>query len=96
MTLNHQCELISVDFAMSNNSQGLKSPTIYGGLLDRCTLNRHAEILFKYHVGNVVHGITYLKLISDLNDTSVISSTAVRLCFCSPFDSKPDCSYLPP
>lgn len=95
-TLNHQYELTSVEFAMSNNSQGLKSPTVYGGLLDRCTLSRHAEILLKHHVGNVVHGITYLKLISDLNDTCMISSAAIRLCFCSPFDSKPDCSYEPP
>ena len=38
----------------------------------------------------------YLKLISDLNNTSRITSAAVRLCFCSPVDDTPDCSYKPP
>lgn len=38
----------------------------------------------------------YLRLISNLNDTSRITSAAVKLCFCSPVDDTPDCSYTPP
>lgn len=96
-TFNHQYELVSVDFVMSNNSQAIRSTTIYGGLLDRCTLSNHAEVLAVRHVPQFAHvdGVMYLKLISNLNDTRGIASAAVRLCFC-PFDNKPDCSYAPP
>ena len=96
-TSNHQYELISIEFAKTNHSQSVESTMIYGGLLDRCTLNHHAEVRIKY-IGKVVHvyGVTYLKLISNLKDTSRIASAAVRLCFCTPFENKPDCSYALP
>ena len=96
-TFNHQYELISIDFAKTNHSETVESTIIYGGLLDRCTLNHHAEVRIKY-IGKIVHvyGVTYLKLISNLKDTSRIASAAVRLCFCTPFENKPDCSYALP
>ena len=96
-TYNHQYKLISIDFAKTNNSQTVESTIIYGGLLDRCTLDQHAEVRIKY-IGKVVYvyGVTYLKLISNLNDTSRIASAAVRLCFCTPFENKPNCSSTPP
>lgn len=95
-TFTHRYELITLDFAMSNRSETVGSTTIYGGLLDRCTINGYAEVATK-HLDTVIHvyGATYWKLITNLNDTSRISSAPVRLCFCNPLDDKPDCNYKP-
>ena len=37
-----------------------------------------------------------MKLISNVVDTEYISSLPVRVCFCRPDCSQPDCSYEPP
>ena len=96
-TLNHHYDPISVEFATNNHSQIGGSTAIYGGLLDRCTPNNFAEIttINRPKVINI-DGVTYLKNISNLNDTSSIASAPARLCFCTKFDGKPDCSYTPP
>ena len=92
-TFNYQYQLMSIEFAVGNGS--VTSAIIYGGLLDRCTLNSLAEVRAKYRDKDI-YGITYLRFISNLNDTSMVASAAVRLCFCIPLDDKPDCSYTPP
>lgn len=57
---------------------------IVGGLLDRCTPDpRYAEILSTGFTYTEINGWTYLKLISNINDTNCISSSPVRLCFCT-------------
>ena len=93
-TLNHRYNLISIDFATNNLSQIGGSTVIYGGLLDRCTLNFNAEIKTQNRSKTInIDGVTYLKVISNINDTSDIASEPLRLCFCSPLHNKPDCSY---
>ena len=65
---------------------------IFGGLLDRCLPDPRAEVFAYSYMGDKIDGMTYLKLISNLNDTRVITSRPVRVCFCTP-DNRPDCSY---
>ena len=69
--------------------------SIVGGLLDRCTPNPSAQVVTDGHMHQEMDGFTYLQLISNINDTNSISSSPVRLCFCTP-DIQPDCSYKPP
>ena len=73
------------------------SPTslIFGGLLDRCVPDpRRAQVLLNDY-GQIIDGFTYLKLISNINNTGYISSLPVRVCFCT-LHEQPDCSYKPP
>ena len=80
----------------TNNSARISGDTLYGGLLDRCTVSSFAEDLVAQGLGqeNSIHGVTYFKKTLNLNTTEV-SSSPVRVCFCK--DTKPDCAYqLPP
>lgn len=72
------CDTFSIMFIPgSDNCSG---SIIVGGLLDRCIPDPHyAERL---SAGTEINGWTYLKLISNINDTNCISSSPVRLCFC--------------
>ena len=70
---------------------------IFGGLLDRCTLDEKVEFIesdIKPPKTVAMDGVTYLKIISTLNSTKGISSKPVKLCFCRE-DGIPDCSYQP-
>ena len=86
----------------SNNEAKIAGNAIFGGLLDRCSVNSFAEIFKKREQFNLP---TYLKPLSYLFDYNVtnlqedriqyeISSDAVRVCFCH--NDSPDCSYQPP
>ena len=74
---------------------------IFGGLLDRCSIDRFAEIVIERehqiwsHSSKHINGVTFLKMISNLNDTVTILSTPIHICFCTP-SNRPDCSYTPP
>ena len=84
----------SIKFTSDNNSNS--GSIIVGGLLDRCIPDPHyAEILSDGFIHTEIDGWTYLKLISNINDTNCISSSPVRLCFCTP-DGIPDCDYEHP
>ena len=72
----------------TGNSANSTGDAIFGGLLDRCTLN----ILTTFR--SQIYGINYIQNISNIDDVDLISSRPVRLCFC--IDDKPDCSYDPP
>ena len=64
----------SINF--SQNSAKAAGSTLYGGLLDRCTLNRAAEIsLFNQitHHSGPVDGITFFKNVSDIDDSESYS-----------------------
>ena len=62
---------------------------VFGGLLDRCTLNKNVEL--KQMKPLAIDGITYLKAISNIT-TNEISSKPIKLCFCRE-DGVQDCSY---
>ena len=65
------------------NSPGIPvtSTVIFGGLLDRCTPDPRAESLTNSSENVEIDGFTYLKFISNINDTKQISSLPVRVCF---------------
>ena len=69
---------------------------IFGGLLDRCIPDpRRAEILTSGYIHTKIDGFTYLKLVSNIANPEMLTSSPVRVCFCTP-DDKPNCSYEPP
>ena len=99
--------LTTVEFTGISNSSSL----IFGGLLDRCSIDQFAEIVIEDGLPQVqvssqsfqrtkyINGVTFLKMISNLNNTSSIYSTPVRLCLCTQGLSNvtvPNCSYTPP
>ena len=91
MTENKEPSLVSIQF----NGVSSSKPAIYGGLLDRCTLDSLAQILIESNKSKTeIDGVTYLKSISNMNNTNMISSLPVRLCFCTP-RNQPECRYEP-
>ena len=72
------------------NSAIVAGEAIFGGLFDRCTVN---QLNPKREMG-LIQGHLYLESISNINDSDVLASHPVRLCFCL-FD-QPDCSMKPP
>ena len=76
-----------------NSSSERLISLLFGGLLDRCTLDRRAEVLLLNYKNNSlshINGVSYFKVISNI-DTSRISSGPVRLCLCL-MDNGPNCS----
>ena len=73
---------------------------LFGGLLDRCTVNFFAKV----HVNKYldvqpisVHGLAYLKTVSNIDnisDINPIASDPVRVCFCR--NMHHDCNYAHP
>ena len=80
-------------FQFHGNS-AMRGPLLFGGLLDRCMLNRTLQTF----AGNPVNDA--FKYFSDISSTSsaplqdVISSKAVRVCFCR--ERKSNCTYHHP
>ena len=70
------------------NSANSTGDAIFGGLLDRCTLNRLTPSRRQ------IYGVNYIQNISNIDDVESISSHPVRLCFC--IANQSDCSYNPP
>ena len=72
-----------------------KGSILYGGLLDRCTVDRLADVYMQTDCSHLIDGLTYFMNESGLTSESKndISSDAVRVCFCQ---AKPNCSYKPP
>ena len=75
-----------------NNAGSISGSDIFGGLLDRCTISSFAE---KSIVPDILDGITYLKILSNINNVDSITSNPVRVCFCNT-NRQSDCSYQPP
>ena len=86
---------ISVKFAQ--NTAKISGSTLYGGVLDRCTLDPKAEISFENiqitnHTGGPVEGFIFFKNVSDIDDVidnHTISSKPVSICFCNSNDPDP-------
>ena len=88
----------------SNNIAVSSGGSLYGGLLDRCTINPLAEtdiIHLDSDNGSVslndsdsvtMKGSDYLHMMSNIKN-SEIGSPPIRVCFCR--DGQPDCSYQP-
>ena len=85
-----------------NNTAQQSGESLFGGLLDRCTVSIFAEpninnVNTDYSFSNgtiVTDGHEYLKVISNIEDEH-ISSYPVRVCFCREGQGIPDCSYQP-
>ena len=76
---------------------------LFGGLLDRCTIDHHAIILFNCTIAVGIQpeclvyyddGVNYITHVSNV-DIDSISSKPVRVCFCETDDFMPNCSYQP-
>ena len=76
-------------FQFINNSAKCAGQNLYGGLLDRCSINPFGKPLIKDTEGGYDSYIRYLNQGSI--DLDSISLLPVRLCFC--VDNQPDCNY---
>ena len=91
--------LSTVSLYISNNSarRSVSSATLFGGLLDRCTVSPLAEVHNKdrdINDANYIYnqsGLDYLYE-STVFPPDTITSDPVQVCFC--FNGYPDCSYL--
>ena len=83
-----------------NNTAGISGNSLFGGLLDKCTVSTFAEpninkVDMDYSALNgsmITDGAEYLQSISNIQDSDV-SSDPVRVCFCR--EGVPDCSFQP-
>ena len=87
--------LILNNVIFTDNYAQRSGSTLFGGLLDRCTVSPYAEVYNKYDLNfqqrpDVIDGVTYIKTVSTINDSATISSQPVQICFCR--DNEPDCS----
>ena len=92
----HRPELIVRNTHFEGNTANTSGGTIFGGLLDRCTVSPYAEV-FNKNQNISLDAITYLTMVTDLqtNDSkSEISSEPVRVCFCT--NNRPVCDNPPP
>ena len=85
-------DLNTVNTYFLNNLARMSGSALYGGLLDRCTVNPSAEIFLKIRNTTLLDGLTYIQNVTNINLSS-IASDPVRLCFCK--NGQPDCSYQP-
>ena len=88
------------DIVFKHNVAHKTGSDIFGGLLDRCKVNKYmyAEIRLSDSTNNIyntdwIDGVTYLKDISNIN-IAKIASKPVRLCSCKS-NNQPDCTYQP-
>ena len=78
-----------------DNYAAISGPSLYGGLLDRCTVSPITDMLFTY-IDNTTSRITTPTQSSrtarnTLEDIQMISSDPVRICFCRQMN--PDCGH---
>ena len=89
-TYNQFYQFLSISFVPNDLNRSL----IYGGLLDRCTLDSQSEVETSMDGHNRVDvdGVSYLKRISNISVSDIhliVRSKPVRLCHC---DNEPNCS----
>ena len=86
----------NIDFV--NNTAEHSGNSLFGGLLDRCSVSQFAEVNINnvnmdYTISNgtmIVEGHEYFQKISNIQDTD-IGSHPVRVCFCT--NGQPNCSH---
>ena len=91
---DYRCQ--NIDF--SNNTAEISGNSLFGGLLDRCTVSQFAEtninnVNMDYTFSNgtmVVQGLEYFQKISNIQDVH-IDSPPIQVCFCT--NGQPNCSH---
>ena len=91
---DYRCQ--NIDF--SNNTAETSGNSLFGGLLDRCTVSQFAEtninnVNMDYTFSNgtmVVQGLEYFQKISNIQDRD-IDSPPIQVCFCT--NGQPNCSH---
>ena len=93
---NHRLNIGEHHYQFVDNYAAMSGPSLYGGLLDRCTESPVVDIVNVY-----IYDITSVtpasfsrakRSIEEIDiDVALISSDPVRICFCRDMD--PDCSY---
>ena len=68
--------------AFFNNTGRVRGNSIYGGLLDRCTLSPFAEVRTVFPDLFFKDAFTVLNLTAQLDIVDAVTSDAVRVCFC--------------
>ena len=66
----------------SNNTGRVRGSSLYGGLLDRCTISPFAEVQIVFPDVLFKDSFTALNLTARLDAEYAVSSDAVRVCFC--------------
>ena len=88
--------LVNTNF--TENYAEISGSTLYGGLLDRCTVSPSAEVYIQYDYfqaqPGAMSGAEYITSITNINVT-LVNSDPVRICFCNNA-SKPECHLKPP
>ena len=83
-----------VHYRFSQNYAKISGSTIYGGLLDRCTLSPFSEVHNKYGDLTVFDGLAYFDLVATNTSEISLSSQPVQLCICTEYSL--NCSYHQP
>ena len=79
-----------IHYLFSQNFAKISGSTLYGGLLDRCTLSPFSEVHNKYGK-SYFDGLMYFNLISTNISEHSISSHPVQVCIC--MENYPNCSF---
>jgi predicted outer membrane repeat protein len=85
----------------TDNYAQYSGSSLFGGLLDRCTVSPYAEVYSNYDPKQrsqqrpgIISGVTYVKTVSTIvmngNLMSTITSYPVKICFCT--DEGPNCN----
>ena len=84
-----------------NNKARIAGDSLYGGLLDRCTVSAFAELFNVREYSNLtvvsIDAISYFLNTTNIQRSDLqtqLKSGPVRVCFCN--NDKPDCSFRPP
>ena len=84
LTIEEESVYLKSYLRFEKNFAHISGSTLYGGLLDRCTVSPFANTFSEE--------INTLSFFTDMNNTE-ISSDPVRVCFCR--NNQPDCGYQP-
>ena len=86
--------LSNIDF--TQNQAKISGNSLFGGLLDRCTISTFSITYDKEHktLTGLPHGVAYLLLVSNIQDFQQISSEPIQLRFCR--NNEPDPDYQGP
>ena len=98
LALRGKSTLKILNMNFTQNQARISGQSLYGGLLDRCTVSPFGET-YEEHIfheeyktlAGLPNGVAYLSMVSNIHDYEQISSEPVQLHFCR--DGQPDYSY---
>ena len=88
-----ECFSVYTMFHFLDNFVNVSGSVLFGGLLDRCTVNSSVESDKTTIKSSIPPGVARFQSLSNITDMDTVDSHPVRTCFCR--DSKPDCKYQP-